>query len=363
MNNKNYIKSFWLIIRQPLIATILGLLVGVIFIVASGKNPIAVYSLMFQKSFFEPYYLIQTLTRSTPVIICGIATAIAWRAGYINIGVEGQMISGAFAATICAIYMPVNGFLGLIISVFAGMLVGGLYASIVSILNLKFKTSIVICTLMMNYIANYIVSYFVSYPFRDLSGDGLSLMSKNIPESVRFFILKKDTTLNLGIIIAIIVVICFLFMANKMVFGYESKMTGLNPNFAKYGGVTESKVMLKTLALSGAIAALAGICEIFGYKYRYIDGMFTSSSYAWTGLMAALIANLHPVGIFFSSIFLAGLQVGGQAIQRTSNIPLQMATVIQSSITLFVSVKLVINFIKKSKIEKNTISTTNEGGK
>lgn len=351
MNIKKQLLSFYNIIKQPLIATILGLLVGLIFIIVSGKNPIEVYFLMFKKSFFEPYYFMQTLTRSTPVIICGISTAIAWRAGYINIGVEGQMISGAFASTICAIYIPINGLLGLLISIVVGMTVGGLYASIVSILNIKFKTSIVISTLMMNYIANYIASYFVSYPFRDQSGDGLSLMSKNIPEGLRFFILKKDTTLNLGIIIAILVVLAFLFMANKMVFGYESKMTGLNPNFAKYGGVTESKVMLKTLALSGAVAALAGICEIFGYKYRYIDGMFTSAGYAWTGLMAALIANLHPIGILFTSIFLSGLQVGGQAIQRTSNIPLQMATVIQSSITLFVSVKLVFSFIKKSNIK------------
>lgn len=356
MEIKKHIKSFLFVLKQPLIATALGLFVGVIFILASGKNPAIVYKQMFEKSFLEPYYLIQTLTRATPVIICGIATATAWRAGYINIGVEGQMIAGAFAATICAIYIPMDNFLGMIISVFAGMAVGGAYASIVSILNIKFKTSIVICTLMMNYIANYVVSYFVSYPFRDPSGDGLSLMSKTIPESMQFFILKKSTTLNMGIIIAIIVVILFLFMSKKMVFGYESKMTGLNPNFAMYGGVNQNKVMLKTLALSGAIAALAGICEIFGYKYRYIDSMFTSSGYAWSGLMAALIANLHPVGIFFTSIFLSGLQVGGQAIQRSSNIPLQMATVIQSSITLFVSVKLGISFLKKKNLSKNDIS-------
>lgn len=349
-----YIKSFFNIIKQPLIATIFGLLVGVIFILISGKNPLSVYTQMFEKSFIQPYYLIQTLTRATPVIICGIATATAWRAGYINIGVEGQMIAGAFAATICSLYIPVNGFVGLIISVIAGMTVGALYASIVSVLNIKFKTSIVICTLMMNYIANYIASYFVSYPFRDLSGDGLSLMSKSIPNDMQFLILKKSTTLNMGIIIAILVVLGFLFMSKKMVFGYESKMTGLNIEFAKYGGVTQNKVMLKTLALSGAIAALAGICDIFGYKYRYIDSMFTSSGYAWTGLMAALIANLHPIGIFFCSIFLSGLQVGGQAIQRSSNIPLQMATVIQSSITLFVSVKIGVSWIKKRKKGKNS---------
>ncbi len=351
-NKKKLLTSFWEIMRQPLAATIFGLLIGAIFMWFSGKNPFWVYSKMFQKSFFEPYYLMQTLTRATPVIICGIATAAAWRAGYINIGVEGQMIAGSFAATITALYLPIGGFFGMLIAIASGMIVGGLYATIVSVLNVKFKTSIVIATLMLNYVANYIVSYLVSFPFKDPVAGGLSLQTKVIPESMHFIILKKGTTMNFGIIIALLVVFGFLYMEKKMVFGYESKMTGLNPNFAKYGGIKENRVMIKTLALSGAIAALAGIAEIYGFKYRYIDGMFTSASYAWTGLMAALIANLHPVGILVSSIFLAGLQVGGQAIQRTANIPVQMATVIQSSITLFVSVKFAWKFFNKKKKNK-----------
>lgn len=347
--NLHYI---WKVLRQPLIATAIGLMAGVVFILFTGKDPIQVYGIMFEKSFFKPYYLTQTLTRATPIIICGIATAIAWRAGYINIGVEGQMISGAFAATIFAIHNPIQGLLGLILSMIVGMTVGALYASIVSVLNMKFQASIVICTLMLNYVASYIASYMSAYPFRDPAGDGLSLMTRQIPDSVHFPILWKDTTFNLGIVIAVLVVVGFLFVSNRMIFGYESKMTGLNPNFAKYGGVLQNKVMLKTMALSGAVAALAGMCEIFGYKYRYLDGMFTSASYAWTGLMAALIANLHPIGILFSAIFLSGLQVGGQAIQRTSSIPIQMSTVIQSSITLFVSVKLGFQFFKKTGIFK-----------
>ena len=357
-NVKTYAKHFGKIMIQPVIATLLGLLVGAVFIVASNENPVEIYSNMFQKSFLTPYYLTQTLTRATPIIVCGIATAAAWRAGYINIGVEGQMITGAFTATIVALYVPLPGFLLLPLSIVAGMIAGGLYASLVAVLNMKFNSSIVICTLMLNYVANYVTSYLVSYPFRDGSGDGLSLMTKTVPESTQFLKFSDSNTLNFGIVIAAVVVVLFYFMERKTVFGYQSRMTGLNRNFAKYGGVFEKRVMLNTMALSGAIAALGGMCEIFGYKYRYMDGMFTSASYAWTGLMAALIADLHPVGILFSSIFLSGLQVGGQAIQRSSSIPLQMATVIQSSITLFVSVKLGFRFMKKRKQAKDS----NKGG-
>lgn len=348
---KNYGKQFGKVMAQPVAATLLGLLVGAVFILVSHENPIEIYMNMFEKSFFNPYYLTQTLTRATPIIICGIATAAAWRAGYINIGVEGQMITGAFAATVTAIYVPLPGFLLLPLSILAGIIAGGLYATLVAVLNMKFQSSIVICTLMLNYVANYIASYLVSYPFKDKSGDGLSLVTKTIPESTHFLQFSSSNTLNLGIVVAAVITILFFYMERKTVFGYESKMTGLNPHFAKYGGVFEKKVMLKTMALSGAIAAVAGMCEIFGYKYRYTDGMFTSASYAWTGLMAALIADLHPVGILVSSIFLSGLQVGGQAIQRSSSIPLQMATVIQSTITLFVLAKIGIKFIKKRKLK------------
>lgn len=348
---KNYGKQFGKVMAQPVAATLIGLLVGAVFILVSNENPFEIYMNMFAKSFFGSYYLAQTLTRATPIIICGIATAAAWRAGYINIGVEGQMIIGAFTATAIAIYVPLPGFLLLPLSILAGMVAGGLYAALVAVLNMKFQSSIVICTLMLNYVASYIASYLVTYPLRDRAGDGLSLVTKTIAEDTHFLQFSSENTLNMGIVVAVVITILFFYMERKTVFGYESKMTGLNSLFAKYGGVFEKKVMLKTMALSGAIAALAGICEIFGYKYRYTDGMFTSASYAWTGLMAALIAGLHPVGILASSIFLAGLQVGGQAIQRSSSIPLQMATVIQSTITLFVSAKLGITFIKKRKLE------------
>lgn len=350
----------WNVLKQPLIATFFGLLVGAMLIIVTKGDPIKIYAQMFTKSFFQPYYLMQTLTRATPIIICSIATAAAWRAGYINIGVEGQMIMGSFAATVCALYLPGPPAFVLIVSIVVGMAVGALYAVIAAILNLKFNTSIVLCTLMMNYIANYITTYFVNFPLKDLSGDGLAAQTPLINEGLRFLKFSSKNTFNVGFIIAIVIVAAFIYLSKKTVFGYESKMTGLNPGFAQYGGIKQKQVMLKTMALSGAIAAMAGICEIFGMKYRYIDSMFVSTSYAWTGLMAALIATLNPIGMFFSSIFLSGLQVGGQSIQRTSSIPYQMSTVIQSCITLFVSVKITLNFIKH---KRNVKVKTNQESK
>ena len=113
-----------------------------------------------------------------------------------------------------------------------------------------------------------------------------------------------------------------------------------------------AKIMYLTMFLSGAVGALAGGVEVIGLKYRYIDNMLTSGNYAWTGLQSALIANLNPIGMFFISIFLAGLQQGGSALQRKVGLPLEISTIIQCSITLFVSIKITWNFIKKKKMKK-----------
>lgn len=343
-------------LKQPLIATIFGLAMGAIIIIASNENPISVYMNMFNKAFFSPYYLMQTLARATPIIICSIAIAASWRAGYINLGVEGQMIVGSFVAIIAALNMPGPPILVQIVSIILGMIAGALYALIAALLNNKYGVSMVICTLMTNYIASHIVSYFVNYPFKDKEGSSLAIQTARLDEAMRFMKLKEGTSLNTGFIIAIIIVLLFIFISKKTIFGYESKMTGFNPLFAQYGGVKQRSTMFKTMALSGAIATLAGVMEIYGVKYRYIDGMFTSTEYAWTGLMSALIANLNPIGMFFTSIFLSGLQVGGSSIQHSSNVPLKASSVIQASITLFVSVKFTFSFVKnrrKLRAKKN----------
>lgn len=348
-------------LRQPALATVFGLFVGALVILACGESPFPVYKEMFTKSFIQPFYLFSTLTRATPIIICAMATAMAWRAGYINIGVEGQMIAGSFAATAAALYIPGPPVLVAILAWLIGMIVGALYALIPAILNWKYQVTMVITTLMLNYVANYITSYFVTYPLKDPSGDGLSLQTVQLSKEMWLPRLSTTSTFNAGFIVAIAVVVFMLFITKRTVFGYESKMGGFNPSFARYGGAKQVKVMLVTMALSGAIASLGGMTEVFGLKYRFADGMLTTPSYAWTGLMAALIADLNPVGMLVVSIFLSGLQIGGSAIQRSMGIPLEIATIIQCCITLFVSVKLVIRFKKHKKGNKSGIVSSQEG--
>lgn len=350
---------------QPVLAIVAGLIIGAGVILVVGENPLEVYAVMFKGGFGTLYYFLATLTRSIPIIMCGVGAAFAWRAGYINIGGEGQMIVGGFMATVTALYIPIRGPVGILIVILAGMLFGGLYAFLASWLDERFGVILLISTLMFNYIAAYISEYFVSYPLKDKSVDGITAKTVQIDPSLWLPRLNwvKGTTFNASFFIVLIVVAIVIFITSKTVFGYESRMGGLNPNFAQYGGVKRKKVMYLTMLGSGALCGLGGTLEVLGLKHLYMHDMLKSPSYAWTGLMAALIANLDPVGTVICSIFLAGLQTGGAALERNTSVPLEITTIIQAVITLLVSAKLLARVLdaRKKKVLAKTVVKT-EGG-
>lgn len=336
---------------SPLIAIFAGLLVGAIVMLLTGTDPLYAYQQMFTKSFFKPYYLAETLVRSAPIMLAGVAAAVAWRAGYINLGMQGQMCIGGLVAAAVAIYFPMHSWWGTALCFLAGMTASALVALVPTYLDYKFKASLIITTLMLNYAINHFTNYFVAYPMRDTAGDGMAQQSVQIEQSLRFFRFSNKNAMNTSVFVAILVVILMYFVFTKTKFGYESKITGLNKNFALYGGIKSKKLMFQTMALSGALSGFAACIEIFGMRYRYVNSMFSSTGYAWTGLMAMLIAGYNPLLTLVYAIFLAGLNIGGTALQRTVGVPMQIADIIQCCITLFVSVKILYEF-RKQKVSK-----------
>lgn len=331
-------------IVSPIVAIFVGLLIGAIIMIFVGTNPFFAYKEMFGKSFFNVYYLGQTIVRSCPIMLAGVAAAVAWRAGYINLGMQGQMCVGGLCAALVGLFFPVKSWWVTILCFVVGMAAGAIWALIPTFFYHKFNASIVITTLMMNYATNFLTDYFPAYPIKDLSGDKMALQSPQIDASMRLFRFSPKNAFNIGVFITVIVIVALHFYLKKSRFGYESRVTGLNKHFADYGGINSKKMLFRTMALSGAICGLGACIEIFGARYRYISGMFTSTSYSWTGLMAMLIAGYNPIMTMVYSIFLSGLTIGGQALQRSVGLPMQIAEIIQASITLFFSVKIMFNF-------------------
>ncbi len=335
---------------QPTAAILLSLMVGAIAIIATGNNPLKVYGIMIHGAFGSEYYLLTTLNRAIPIIITGLGAAICWASNYMGIGGEGQMILGGFITAITALNCPGPVWIRVTAAVLAGLSVAGLYSWISAWLLDKFNMSLAISTLMFNYAAAYIALHFTQNVFLDKSGDKKLVQTAMLPENMRLPRIIPDQKLHWGFAVAVLVTIAVWFLMNRTSFGYESRMSGFNIHFCDYGGIQSKKIMYGMLTLSGVICGLAGVLEVFGTNYRYIHNTYVSASFAWIGLNAALISNYDPIGVFFTSIILAGISTGGAAIARSTTIPVEISSIIQGCITLFISAHILNQIHIKHKV-------------
>ena len=334
---------------QPLLAVIVGLAAGAIAIVIVGGSVVETYAEMWKGAFGSFYFFTNTLSRATPIILIGLGVALAFRAGFFNMGSEGQMVLGALSAAVTAIYLPGPGSLKLIAAIIAGIISGGIWSAFAGWLDARFRMNLLITTLLLNYIATLFAGYIVSYPLKDRTGSAAMAQTVMIDQSVWLPKLFKGMILHGGFIIAAVcAVLLFLFM-RYTVKGYEIRMLGGNPLFASYGGVQRGKMMLLSMFVSGGFAGLAGSVEVLGTQYRYLDGALTTPGYAWSGIMATLLAGSHPLGTAFAAILLAALQTGGMGMERNTEVPLEVSSIIQAVLILFVSAKFTYSFIKRRK--------------
>lgn len=348
MKSNSYFKQIFSAIKLPLIAVFIALLIGGILIMISGFNPIEAIFKMFKGGFGNFYYISMTITRATPIIFAGLAGALAWGSGYPSLGAAGQMVFGAFISSIVAINFPGPTYIVVIASLISGMLSGMLYSLLATWISKTFQLYLLIITLMLNYIADFVTSYFTMYIFKDPFGaDASAIQTQKIIDIIPR--MSDKYTLHYGTVIAIITVVIVLFIVKRTSFGYKAKIGGLNPKFADYGGINSTKMMYFVLMLSGAIAGLGGAVEVLGNRYRFIDGMLTSAGYAWTGIIASLMSSNNPIGILFSSIFLAGLTTGGGSIERSMGVPSEITIIIQGIITLFITARFSMKFLNSRK--------------
>ena len=339
---------------QPVVAVLISLLLGAVIIKLADENVLSTYAIMLNGAFGNMFYLSATLSRATPIIMGGLAVCIAWRSGYEAMGGEGQMILGALCAALVAYYLPAPGLVRILCAILAALVVGGLYSILSAWLYDKFSVTFLISTLMLNYIANNVASYLTNYVVKDPSSLDLnSVQTGKIAAEAQLGKLLSGFNLHWGFVLSLVFVALIYILLTRTSFGYKAKMGGLNPRFALYGGVNSRRMLYIVLLLSGFMAGLGGAFEVLGSKYRYIDQMIFSTAYAWSGMVAALLANFNPVGTAFASILLAGLATGGSAMQRGTNIPVEAVNMIEGIITLLMSVKLLRLLSLRARGKKN----------
>jgi ABC-type uncharacterized transport system permease subunit len=331
-------------LQAPLLAILGGMLIGAAIMLLAGHNPIEAYGAMLEGAVAGRNLsnLVSTINRAAPIVGMGIAASIAFRAGFFNIGGEGQLVLGGAAAALVAVYVPLPAPILVPLALLSAALAGGLYAWLAAFFEFRFNVPLLVSTLLLNYPARFFTGYLVTHPFRDVPS-GMN-QTHLVPEAARFALLGPGTQLHAGLFITLAIVIVAAFVIDRTVPGYEVRMTGLNSRFSRYGGVDVKRLGYWAMFASGAVAGLVGAIEVLGVIYRYIDGALTLPLYAWTGIMTALLSGSNPIGVLVAGLFFSALQTGGFGMERSTEVVRELSRVLQAVIIMLVAVRASFEF-------------------
>jgi simple sugar transport system permease protein len=325
----------WFNLALPVAAVAATLVLCSGLIVLAGASIIESYGIMAMAAFGDVYSVTETLVRAAPMIFTGLAVALAFRAKFWNIGAEGQLLAGAVAScAIGAVEMP--GPLAMLAMALAGAVAGGLTALVPALLRVKLKVDDVVSSLLLNSVIFYALMGLIEGPWKDsLSGYPIS---PPIQDSAIFPVFLEGTRLHLGVLVALLMAPVIWFVVSRTVLGFSIRVTGENPEAARYAGINIDRVLVSTAVLSGGLAGLAGVCQVGGVHYQVMSEI--SPGYGYSGIVIAMLARLNPLGVVPAAIFLSAVMTGADAMSRATGVPAFLSNVIQGTALLSMLVAL-----------------------
>jgi general nucleoside transport system permease protein len=344
----------------PLIAVILGFTLGSVIMLTTGQNPATLFKAIIRAvfginldrigtdKFFTVRLVGEYFVYVMPIVLTGLSVAFAFKTGLFNIGAEGQLLMGAFAATFLGINLDLPKILLLPIVVIGGGLAGALWGFIPGYLKARFNVHEVVVTIMLNYTALHISNYFTKLIPGSDSTKTVGLNPNALLESKFFMELTNNSRLHYGFIIVLLAVLSFWFIINKTTFGYELKAVGYNPFAAEYAGMKVKRNAALSMAIAGSFSGLAGVIIVSGtFGYGRVIASF--ENYGFDGIAVALIGGNTAIGSLLSGLLLGALKAS-QPLMQSQGVPNAIAVIITSSIIVFVAMQKGIGlFLKKLK--------------
>src|SRR5437899_1826582 len=323
--------SLALRIAVPVLAVVGGLVAGGVVMALGGHDPIDAYISVWQGSLGSTDGLQGTLIKANPLVLSGLAVATSLRVGLWNIGGEGQLIAGAIAATVVGLYVAqLPAPLLLIAMLIAGCAGGAVWAAIAAIPRALIGLNEIIITLFMNYIAILFMDLLIFGPWGDPKAFGFAY-SRALPDGTSLPLIP-GTGLHVGILLAIMVAIGAWWLMERTPWGFSVRVAGGNPRAAEYLGLGISRRLVIVLAISGAVAGLAGAIELTGVTNRLQEGI--SVNYGYSGVLIAFLARGRLLAVGVAAFLFAALVVGSYALQ-TTGVAQPIATIIQALIIVF----------------------------
>lgn len=319
------------VILLRVLAFLLAIVAGGLFMLCIGQNPFAVYKTMVQGSLQNAMVIRSTVKIAIPLLITSLGVTFAFKMKFWNIGAEGQLIIGAVAATYFALYCSNWPHWLLMLACFlAGMIGGGLWGLIPALFKVQFGTNETLLTLMLNYVALYIVDFLRQGPWRDPEGRGFPRIATFSDNAM----LDRFMGVHLGWVIGLALMVFTFVYLNYTKRGYEISVVGESTATARYAGINVKKVVLTTMFLSGAVAGIAGMAQVTGTDQTLSTGV--AGGVGFTAIIVSWLAQLNPIVILLVTIFFSILEKGSGVIQSTFGISTYAADVLQGIILFFI---------------------------
>ena len=337
---------------RTLISIVVGFAVGAVFLAAVQIDVGAAYGKLFSSIFANAKSLSYSVVYATPLIILGLSVAFSFRTGVFNIGAEGQFVVGSMAACVVGILVPAPAIVLVPLCVLASAAAGAVWGMIVGILKVKWGINEVLSMIMFNWIAFYLSNYIAGLPA--IKSDGNAEATKNVQEAAMILLPKGVisklglcNSANWGIFVAILLSIFCYVVIEKTTLGFSLKAVGSNRDAAEYAGINVNRAVLTALGISGAMGGIAGAMNLLGMGQRI--SIFTAQeSYGFQGIIAALIGNSNPLGVFFGGLFYGAIKYGGSRLNLIGA-PSEVVNVIMGTVVFFIAISHIFKFRKRKK--------------
>ncbi len=319
----------------PFVALLVALGLGAVILGLTGAAPLTVYRTMFDASLNGARAIERTLTYATPLILTGLAAAVAFRMKAYNIGAEGQLFLGAIAASGLALQLPAGTPAVLMVGamLLGGALAGALWAGFAAVPRAFLGTDEIITTLMLNFVALALMNYLIFGSFSFWRDPTRPVPQGNtIPDSAAMPVISGR--LHVGFAIAVALAVLLWWVLRNTTFGFRVRTIGDSPRAARYAGIGVPFATLAVLAISGALAGVAGAIEVSGVTNR-LDPKSLAIELGYTGIVIAAVARLNPLGVVPVAIFLAAIATAGGSMQ---SIGVRVEVVVMMQGLIFLSV-------------------------
>lgn len=324
--------SWTMLLLSPLIAVALMLIVSAVIFAVLGKDPVQALYVYFVEPLTQDWSLQELAVKATPLVLIAVGLACCFLSNNWNIGAEGQYVMGGIVGGgVALLFQQTGSPLGVPAVILAGAVGGALFALIPAILKVRFGTNEILTSLMLVYIAEYLLDYLVRGPWRDPK-------ALNFPQTVTFDvaipILIDGSRVHLGAVFALVAVGLGAFLLSRTLKGFEIRVLGQSPRAASFAGFSPTRTTLFVFALSGALAGLAGVCEVAGSMNQLRPTI--SPGYGFAAIIVAFLGRLNPIAILFAGLLLALSYLGGENAQIMMKIPLNLTRVLQGLLLFFV---------------------------